>query len=521
LKPITAAFVVILALSACKRDEPTSWDLQARVPLAEGRLQWGDLVEDSLLALDQLGVLHVVYEASLVDFDLDTLTTIEDTTISNSYTPGFNGGPIEIPPGTSVLSLSEDMAFGVSTAEIREIHIASGRLNYRLESYVQGELSLSYQLPGVTMADGSSLTINATTQPASDGVPWVEQGFRELNDVEVDLQGSNGGTFNRLASILDVDIAAEAADAVPVYGDDSVRVVLEFTDVRIAYGRGYFGQTQDESVDTLDLSPFAHSEGYLNLDELEFFLEITNRAGADARIELENITATRGNESVDLNHEVIGQQINLTRATDNGDGTVNANSYSWSINQNNSNITDLFSILPEHLVIDRAFELNPLGDVSGGNDFLYVDQPVEAAYSLNLPLAFSSSGVLLQDTLSIDPVESEVEGSGKLLFRLSNGFPLDVASVRLTYHTADGASYAFLNDLSLPAATLDGQQWLASEQLHEQVLTTEHFTALREGGRLEVEVEFSTVDGQQVQMNGNEFIDIEVIGDGIIRAEIE
>ncbi len=491
------------------------------MPLAEGRLHWGDLVADTLLQVNQQGILNLVYEASLIDFDLDTLTAIEDTVLLNAYTPGFSGGPIEIPPGTSVLSLSEDMAFGVSTAEIREVHIEAGRLNYRLESYVQGALNLSYELPGVTMPDGSSLVLNATTQPASGDVPWVEQGYRDLNGVQVDLQGSDGGGVNRLASILDVNIAAEAADAVPVFGDDSVRIELSFQGVRIAYGRGYFGQIDDSSVDTLDLSPFTHSEGYLNLDELDFFLEITNRAGADARIELQDIKAVRGNESVQLNHEVIGQAINLTRATDNGDGTVNANGYSWSINQNNSNVTELFSILPEALIVDRAFELNPLGDVSGGNDFLYADQPAEAAYSLLMPLAFSSEGVLLRDTIEIDPLQQEVEGSGKLLFRLKNGFPLEVNAVQLNFMTADGASYAFLNDLSLPAATLAENQWQSVEQVHEQVLSAAHFAALREGGVLELEIQFATADGQQVQMNGNEYIDLEIIGDGIIRAEIE
>jgi hypothetical protein len=511
--------VLAVAVIGCKREAPTRWDVSVKAPLVEGRLTWADLVADTLLETEG-GVLHLIYESDLIDFELDSLTRLEDTVITTSFTPGFSGGPINIPPGTTVFSSDDDLSFGISSAQINEVHIAAGRMNYRLKSYVGGPLNVSYALPGVALPEGGTFALQTTTGPAEGDSPFIFEGARDLAGVEIDLQGAAGGAFNKLATLLNVSVAAEAADAVPVFGNDSLRIELSFEDVVISYGRGYFGQFSDESVDTLDVSPFVESLGYLNFDELSFSLSIVNSVGVDAQLELNSIRAERGFESVELTHSLVGSTTNLTRAIDQGNGEIAANTYNWEVDEGNSNITSLFGLLPERLVIDRAFELNPLGDISGGNDFIYTDQPVEASFMIDVPLAFSSDGVYLRDTLTLDPVETELEGEAALQFSISNGFPLQIDQIDIRLLTETGA-YPLLTNLAMPASNWNGESYQTIIQEHTQVLSADHIAALRDGGIIEIEVQFETVATENIAMNGQEFIDVEIIGDGLVQIEVE
>jgi len=88
--------VLLIGFVSCKRDEPTSWDIAGRAPVARGVIDWSDLIADSLLEVDEAGILHLIYEQSLVDLGIDTLVEIADTTVSKQFEPGFAGGPIEI-----------------------------------------------------------------------------------------------------------------------------------------------------------------------------------------------------------------------------------------------------------------------------------------------------------------------------------------------------------------------------------------------------------------------------------------
>ena len=86
---LIGSLVLVSLFSACRRDEPTTWDVNGRVPLVKGSLGWSDLVTDSLLQADADGLLHLIYRQSLSDFEFDTLVAIADTTISNVFEPPF------------------------------------------------------------------------------------------------------------------------------------------------------------------------------------------------------------------------------------------------------------------------------------------------------------------------------------------------------------------------------------------------------------------------------------------------
>lgn len=514
--------LLVILVSACRREEPTVWDIQVASPLAEGRITWSDLIADSLRETDENGVMHLIYQSDFFDVDMDTLIRLDDTTIVNSFTPGFNGGPLNVPAGFSLIELEENITLGISNAEIREVRINAGTLRYTLTSYVEGPLSVAYHLPGVLFPDGTNLQLLAETEAGSIEIPYTLQGEEDLSGVSIDLQGVNGSSFNRIASMLNVAISSSAGGTVPVYGNDSVTVELTFEDVVISYGRGYFGN-QETTVETLvDFSPFIASVGSIELEELSLSAAITNTLGADLRITIDEFSGLANGTSTTLSHELIGQPINLTRALDNGNGSLEVSSFEVVIDESNSNIATLVGSIPSEIAVNASVDLNPLGDISGGNDFIYTDQAFEASLALDIPLCLSSAGLWLQDSLSIAPFQSELNVEPTLTFIITNGFPLAVEALDATFHSILGESFQLVTNMNIASGNYFSIDALTpSEQQHVQVLSHNNLELMRQGGYIELTMALSSYNGEIVKMNGNEYIDLQLLLNGAIELSYE
>lgn len=519
-KILGCVVVLLLGLISCKREGPTSWDIAGRAPVAKGVIGWSDLIADSLLEVDEAGILHLIYEQSLVDLGVDTLVEIADTTVSKKFDPGFTGGPIEIAQGASIISLEENINLNVNTAELREIIVESGELTYELKSYVGGQLDVNYSLPGVNV-NGSGLEINVTSESADGITPWAYSNTVDLTGASIDLQGINGNQFNRVASFLSVNAAASSLTPVPVYGDDSVTVELSFQNVRIAYARGFFGQIEGEISEDIDLSPLANiAGGSLDLEALSFELELKNYIGADAQVTFEEMKGVRGGTEVVLDHAIINDQINITRAIDNN-GTILSNSYAFVIDETNSNIVEVFEMLPTQLNVQGNISINPLGDVSGGNDFIYTSQPMEAFFKADVPLCMGMNGVFFRDTLNLNSAEEQIVGEGQLHVRALNSFPMN-AQLTLRFLNANQEEVSvLLQDGNLSAGIADVDAYLASESNFSINVSSEVLASLNASSQIVLEVVMDTAGEELVKMYGTEQIDLLITAEGSIQLSYE
>lgn len=499
--------LIIVALGSCKREEPTSWDIDARVPLLRGSLGWEDLIADSLLATDVNGLLHLQYATSLINLNPDTLVALSDTTINRGFVPPF-AGTIPIPPGQTVFSQNQNMVLGINTAEIKELIIESGTMQYELMSKVNGPLDLFYSIPGATL-NGTSFELSTTTAPGTVANPYFETGTIDLSGYRFDLTGTTGGSSNRLAFNLQADIASIATGNISVNANDSLRVKLRFSDLKVGYARGYFGNissTIDQQIDIEPLSSIAN--GNLNLDALSFNLEINNFVGADVRLNLDALKGIRGANFVSLNHEVIGSTINITRAIDFG-SSIQGNSYAYQINETNSNVVDLFNLLPEALAVEGSIELNPLGDVSGGNDFIYPAKPIEASINLDIPLCLGVNGVVFLDTIVTGPIDIP-STSGTLYLRAENGFPMSV-SLTFSFITSNGEEILLATNQSINSALVDFQGF-SQEPTSIDLginLTREQIADIKRGGSMVIKATANSTG--IVKFNGSERLDIRIL----------
>lgn len=416
---------VLLMLSGCRRDEPTRWNVDAAGPVAQGRIGLEDLLADSLLEADGNNLWHLIVRRNLTDFDLDSLVAIPDTTISRKFTIPLNGGPWNIPAGVNLIGLSEDRTLTLNDVELKEVHTRSGLLEYRIRSYVNGYLTCTYTLPGLTLNDAPAV-IAVNTPPISAGIPGEAGGVIDLSGYELDLTGSSGFARNSVASTISVATSANAPSQAVVFGGDSVVISLQFIDPSVSYARGFFGEHEysiDESVEFNSGS--GTPEGAIALSEAEVRMRIENYTGVDAQIRFNQLSSQNlltGN-SIFLEQPELFETINITRATDVG-GIVTPVITEKVINSSNSNINAFLQNLPTGVVMTGVVTVNPLGDISDGNDFIYTDRAINAVIEADLPLRFGLNNLVLRDTLSFT-LDEEINASGDIFIRIENHFPFE------------------------------------------------------------------------------------------------
>jgi hypothetical protein len=81
--------------------------------------------------------------------------------------------------------------------------------------------------------------------------------------------------------------------------------------------------------------------------------------------------------------------------------------------------------LPDSVHVAGQIQVNPLGDISGGNDYFHKDFPPRLLLDLELPMDVAITGLRFRDTLDIAPTDApDFQGVIELEFR--NGFPVDM-----------------------------------------------------------------------------------------------
>lgn len=520
----SALFLILLflVLSACRRDAATSWNVDAKIPFLTGSVGWDAVSNDSLFQADENGLLHLVYEDRIKILNLDTLVALPDTAITSTFSPPFSGGPFNIPPGAEIITNNDNINMNLEQVQLKEVRIESGTLTYRLRSYVNGSLQVDYILPGVILPGGSSLNLAVESQAGSDEAPWEYSSEIDMAGALIELGGSSGTSANRIATSLAVSASANNLEPLPVMGDDSVAVELSFSNLRVGYARGFFGQMDASIEESIDLESLTGISGQLNLDALELQIRLENKVGADVQIVLEEVsTSAPDGLQQGLTHSIMHQTVNITRATDAAGGVI-AQNYEVVLNQGNSNILDLFSTLPENLYIAGDVRLNPLGDLSGGNDFIYTADAFEAEVALDLPLCLSTGGLFLRDTLEFEAFEGEWTADARLLLEFSNGFPLALEALELSFLADDGGRIQVPVDLQLEAANYSGIGEVQAMQSSGSIeLTRDLLDALKQGGRMEFVLRFASFDGQVVKFSGEEVLGIDGVLEGILEMRYE
>lgn len=430
---VTIATILTLAsgINGCKEDiGGSNWDVDLLTPIANVRLTMADLLTDSLLQEDTDGRLRLKFETDLIGLQIDSLVRIPDTVITTPVS--FTQPVTDLPPGSEFIPFVTFTKFNLGGIGLRHVRIREGRVRVVIRSELGTPVDFNYSLP-LAYLWGNAFNFSTRVEAGSPESPSSTEFTFDLRHYELDLRTSTQTQVNTIEGRY---IIRTADDGVPVSMAANVPfffIDLHFEGLVPDYGRGYFGQqeeTVDEDLDDIDVLSRI-TDGALLLDSVTVHLNIVNGVGADATFRMGHLRSinTRTGSTVELQHAIVGSAQNLSRAIDiNGTAEgVQASQLNFRLDNSNSNIKSIIENLPDRLGFAFDFNINPLGNVSLGNDFFYYDRPFEAKMAVNIPLRTSMQNLTLVDTLEWDLSENAAVQSinhGSFTLVAKNGFPL-------------------------------------------------------------------------------------------------
>ncbi len=504
----------LLAITSCKRTEPTSWDADVEAPIAHGRLSLANILSDSLLTADETGLWHILLDENLTDFDLDSIVQIPDTIITKNY-PLFVIG--DFPQGFALpISPTQEIRIQLPSVQLKEVHMSGGQLKYRLHSPIDGYLNCTFSIPGLT-SNGVPQSIMVHTEPPAANEEFVAEGILDLSGLELDLTGESGTSFNRIEAAFTVVVDSQAPEPAHVSGGDVLELELQFIDPQVSYARGFFGTHAYALDENIDFSAIANMpDGLLNLDGTTMQFSIRNAVGVDAQIDFDEISNWNENTQtgVALQYAPLYSSINITRAEDQG-GFVQAYEYNYDLNSTNSNLDVFLENLPSRFNLQGDVQINPLGNVSDANDFIYTSDALQARMKMDIPLRLGMQNLHISDTLYLSNSAQDIPLDGNLMLWMKNGFPVE-ASVSL-YVIENGERISLGEQLLVPAATptsvisspTPSQTWL------EIPVTPELLAKVNEANPLLIDVQLQTPGAPNpVGLYANQFIDFKLMVDG-------
>lgn len=444
-------------LPSCKQDaDNAEWNIDVLAPVLTTTLTLQDLVDDSLLISNPDSSLKLVYANDFSNLVIDTLLSIPDTTVVNLLSLPLS---TTLQPGLDLITVNTETRYALKDAQLVEAYVRSGQIIVVFQNMLATGVNIDYAIPSAKL-NGTPFSITRTVAANSSITETID-----ITGYQLDLRGLNGNSYNTLVTSFGGSSITASQGGQPVQiiaNQPFITVSNSFVDVIPQYARGYFGSPEfsleNESANFDFLKKII--DGQLGLEEVKLSLSLENYIGADGQVKVNNITSVnpRTGVSIDLQHAVMGTPINITRASDAWihSGNVTPTLKSYVFDNSNSNIRALIENLPHRLDYSLDFKLNPLGNISSGNDFFYYENNIKTNLELEVPMTFYSNHLTLSDTLDFNAdagaAGSRVNSGG---FRIiaDNSFPLSATMTLILLDENNAAidSLYSLNNIAAPA----------------------------------------------------------------------
>lgn len=425
-KKIISIFIVSLfafsCISSCRKSNP-SWDVDVLAPLIKSTLTINNLLPDSIIHENPDNSLEIVYSASLSSFSTQNIFTLPNYGFDTSYKAPVAAALLG---GSAVTSTSvQNVEVLAGNVELSHGTMLDGHMTLSITSSIKGKLDFTFNVPSLTGPSGSFFHAIVTIPAGNSSSPGTYSGIFDLADYKIDFTGPSGTSVNTL--MVDYAIAIDASeDTVHIAVGDSVLLSYSFIDLIPAYAKGYFGDTITTASDSSGFALFKHlAAGTVNFESIDVNLSIENGVGADARITMNELVSSnsRSGNKAALAHNIMGSPVNITRSLDNN-GTVIPSIYNIALTSTNSNIKQFVENLPDSLKFRLKYEINPLGNASGSNDFGYHDKLLDTKLNMHIPLSVIANDLTLADTLDFSlPADADNINGGILYLHADNGFP--------------------------------------------------------------------------------------------------
>lgn len=395
VKNLLATTVIFITFYSCKKG--TNWDIDAAIPLAKSYLNISNFFGDTIFKADTSNLLHVSYSKDILNYTMDDLAQLPDTTVEIKFLAPFNSN---LNPGTQIFSnnasTDREITFDVSNGvELNKAIIRSGYLKIEYFNSYSQPLNFNYDLNSASLW-GTVFHVNQTIPGGSISSPATLTRVYPLNGYDINLSGLLNNKVNTIVQTYTVSTDASGQPATLNF-NEGIIVHMSFVDVVPEYIQGYFGM-QD-----LSFGPDSSAIGLLGnftannlqLTQAVINFRIINEFGVEMSSSINSLKSIKTNPPniVSLNTGTLLQSINVNRA-----GKTNMPSnpvFPWvkqiTVNSSNSNLNTLLENLPDYLGYSVKAKVNPLGNISGANDFAYYGHGLKVTADVDIPLTLSAN----------------------------------------------------------------------------------------------------------------------------------
>lgn len=435
MKKTIYLILIVFVFFSCRK-EKTYWDADFVAPITSSSLNLTNLFPDTLLTANTNGSLKIVIESDMFSFKADSLLKMPDTTIYNffgpllfpgSYFTYFPGQIFDVNPQNEV---KFDIANGI---KLKEAIVRSGKLRMQIYNPLRQPANFHCNVTSATK-NGQALNILIPMAAGTRVNPSYKDTLVDISGYQINFTGIAGNKTNTVVQNLSLDILTTAAADTFKYGD-TIKSYISFVNLIPEYGRGYFGnQTIQVGPDSTVFDVFNQiTSGTLGLDSTEINIQVNNEFGVDLRNTIGLFSSINPqNGVVNLSGSAISTSFNVGRALATGNPSAPVVPVQKTIvfNQSNSNINQFIGNLPKLITYDLNAQINPLGNVSGYNDFVYYGTSLNAHMKASIPLRFSANNLVLRDTsdFSASALEEQVGdlNDGFLLLKATNSYPFSL-----------------------------------------------------------------------------------------------
>ncbi|MBL4651845.1 MAG: hypothetical protein JKY53_03125 [Flavobacteriales bacterium] len=391
-----------LFFSCKKSNQYSQWDADELVPLIKTSVNIYNLANYDELQVDSTGALKLVFNNSLFNLNLDSLVTIPDTALSEKIENLIFVGFI---PGVSVsLAQDNETKLSIDNAELVEATIKSGTINVSIKSTFTQPTIVSYELTSATK-NGNPLLISELIPAGSLSSPAIVTASYNIVNYNFDFRGLSGTSYNTLVAQISA-MVAPSADTLTTQPTDYIEINYTFSDVKPSYARGYFGSELYSNSGSEGFEFLANiAGGSIDIETVDVNFELKNSVGVDLQAQINSISMqnTQTNNSTTLTSAALNNTINIDKAIETGVSTPPVIASTYFINlSNNSNIDELFEILPNQISYNFDLQLNPFGHVSSHNDFIYENNGIEILLNLEMPISIALNEFTLSDTVEFN-----------------------------------------------------------------------------------------------------------------------
>lgn len=428
----TVAFTTFVLLMTiiwgCKK-EKTTWDADFTVPIAQTTLSINQLIADSLITTDANNHLNIEYNSNILNYDINAALEIPDTVTSYSITSAGSG---TLNPGQTIALNNDIKSFAFEPARITQVDIKKGFLVFTCINPLSVPLKVTYTIPAAKLY-GTSFVLTETIPAASGNTPYKYTNKIDLSNFSIDMRGPTLDNCNRFQTSLHIITDPNGGDATISAGQQFV-FYTNFENLELKYVKGYLGNdVQTSGPDTSYVDFFRKiSSGTLTLNSIDVSLKVSNGIGADIAMVPQMLISnnSRTHQSIPLSGDIIGKTYNITRSTETHQPLNPVIPTKTTINFSGTNILSLIENLPDQFIFKSSLLINPMGNISCGNDYIYSGNGLTADLSLKIPLTFKANTLALADTINYTISDQSQINNGAITLMISNSFPI-AAKIKL------------------------------------------------------------------------------------------